>query len=57
MNGLIVRLVALSCRAPWLAVAIAAMLCVGAGVYAAGHFAMTTDTAQLISPKTAWRQN
>ena len=57
MNRLIVRLVAASCRAPWLAAAIAALICVAAGVYAAGHFAMTTDTAQLISPRTAWRQN
>ncbi|MEI9965440.1 MAG: MMPL family transporter [Caulobacteraceae bacterium] len=57
MNRLIVRLVAASCRAPWLTAAIAGLLCLAAGSYAAGHFAMTTDTAQLISPKTAWRQN
>ena len=57
MNRLIVRLVAASCRAPWLAAGVAALLCLAAGVYAAGHFAMTTDTAQLISPRTAWRQN
>ncbi len=32
-------------------------LVLGAALYAAGHFAMTTDTAALISPKIAWRQN
>ena len=30
---------------------------VGAGWFAATHFAMTTDTQALISPKVAWRVN
>ncbi len=57
MTGLIARLVGFSCRAPWLVAIAAAILCVLAGGYAAGHFAMTTDTAQLISPKVAWRKH
>ena len=56
MSKLIVRLVALSCRQPWLVAGAAVLLCILALVYAGSHFAMTTDTAQLISPGTAWRQ-
>ncbi len=57
MTSWVVGLVAASCRRPWRIVALAVLLCVLAGAYASGHFAMTTDTAQLISAKTAWRKN
>jgi hopanoid biosynthesis associated RND transporter like protein HpnN len=56
MRGPIVSLVSASCRAPRAVLAAALLLCVVAGAYAAMNFAMTTDTAQLISPKVAWRQ-
>ena len=56
MNALISRIVAASCRRPWAVLAGVLALCVLALVYVAGNFAMTTDTAQLISAKTAWRQ-
>jgi len=56
MRTLIWRMVAASCRRAWLTVLVVAALCVAALAYAATHFAMTTDTAQLISPKTAWRR-
>jgi hopanoid biosynthesis associated RND transporter like protein HpnN len=56
MKTLIWRMVAASCRRAWVVVLLVAALAVGALAYVAGHFAMTTDTAQLISPKTPWRQ-
>ena len=56
MNALISRIVAASCLRPWTILAGVAALCVWAAVYTAGNFAMSTDTAQLISAKTAWRQ-
>jgi hopanoid biosynthesis associated RND transporter like protein HpnN len=51
------RLVAQSIRGAWLTIAVALIVAVGAGVYAAGHFNMTTDTEQLISAKLPWRQH
>ncbi len=56
MNALISRIVAGSCRRPWTILAGVAALCVLAAIYTAANFAMTTDTAQLISAKTQWRQ-
>ena len=43
-------------RWPWLVVAVSVLLAVGAGVYAARHFAINTDISRLISPDLAWRQ-
>ena len=57
MTGWIVELVRASCRRPWLVVALAAIACVAAWFYASHNFAMTTDTAQLISARTPWRQH
>ena len=56
MNALISRIVADSCARPWSVLAGGALLCVLAAIYTAMNFAMTTDTAQLISAKTDWRQ-
>ena len=56
MNALISRIVAASCARPWRILGGALILCALALAFTAGHFAMTTDTAQLISAKTAWRQ-
>jgi hopanoid biosynthesis associated RND transporter like protein HpnN len=53
----IVRLVAANSRRAWLTTLVVAALCVLAAHYAAGHFAMTTDTAELISPELPWRQD
>ncbi|MCP4028297.1 MAG: hopanoid biosynthesis-associated RND transporter HpnN, partial [Sphingomonas sp.] len=50
-------LVALGGKRPFAVLALCLALVAGATVYAATHFAMTTDTAALISPKIAWRQN
>ena len=56
MNALITRIVAGSSLRPWTILAGVAALCVWAAIFVATNFAMTTDTAQLISAKTAWRQ-
>lgn len=57
MSAIINGLIAFSCRRPWLVALISLVLVIGAAIYAASHFAMTTDTAQLISPKTEWRRH
>ncbi|GAA4781013.1 MMPL family transporter [Stakelama sediminis] len=49
-------LVGSSVRRPWATLLITALLTLAALFYAAGHFAMTTDTGALISPKVEWRQ-
>ncbi len=56
ITATITRLVALSVRRPWATAGAALLLTVLAAVYAATHFAITTDTAQLISPKVDWRR-
>ena len=57
MGSFVPRAVAASIRRPWLTLAAALVLAVAAVFYAAGHFAMTTDTAALISPDVPWRQH
>jgi hopanoid biosynthesis associated RND transporter like protein HpnN len=57
MSAIISRLIALSCRRPWLVALVALGLCALALMYVADNFAMTTDTAQLISSKTPWRRH
>jgi hopanoid biosynthesis associated RND transporter like protein HpnN len=56
MSALLARIVAASCRRPWTVLLVLALLCIGALLFTRSHFAMTTDTAQLISAKAAWRQ-
>jgi hopanoid biosynthesis associated RND transporter like protein HpnN len=52
---LVARWVALCADRAWLIAAVSALLGIAAAWYSAGHFAMTTDTADLLSPKLAWR--
>ena len=54
-NSLIVRLVDLCVARAWLVVALGAILCAAMTWYIMGHFAMTTDTDTLLSPKLPWR--
>jgi len=57
MTGWLVgRLVAACARHPLLVLLAGVLLTAASAVYAAGHFAMTTDTAELISPHQDWRQ-
>lgn len=53
----ILNSVAFSARRPWWTVIVCAALAVVALFHAATHFAMTTDTSDLISPKVDWRRN
>jgi hopanoid biosynthesis associated RND transporter like protein HpnN len=53
----ITLLVMVSCRFPAVVALICLAICGAAIYYAAHNFAMTTDTAALISPSVPWRQN
>ncbi len=55
--SLIARLVNASCRRAWLVAVIGLCLGVVSVVYTASNFALTADTAGLISPKLAWRKS
>ena len=57
MTSWIARVVAASARHPFIALLFSLVLTALALVYSAGHFAMTTDTAQLISTRDKWRQH
>src|ERR1700692_1021051 len=50
------RIVAASARHPFVVLLLVAVLTAASLVYTARHFAMTTDTAELISTKLEWRQ-
>ncbi|HVN44783.1 MAG TPA: MMPL family transporter [Steroidobacteraceae bacterium] len=49
------RLVARSIAVPWIVVLVAGILCSLMIRYVTGHFALTTDTYALLSPKLGWR--
>jgi len=51
------RAVALAVRRPWAVIAVALAVVLAAGWFAAGHFAMNTDTATLIAPTVDWRRD
>jgi predicted RND superfamily exporter protein len=53
----ILRAIRAASRRPAATLAVALAFVVGALFYVAGHFAMTTDTGELISAKTPWRQD
>ena len=50
------RIVAFCARYPGLVLLAALLLGILAGIYSAGHFAMNTDPAALISAQTTWRK-
>jgi len=56
MTSWIGRVGATSARHPFIVLLLSLALTAVALVYSAGHFAMTTDQAQLISTKDKWRQ-
>jgi hopanoid biosynthesis associated RND transporter like protein HpnN len=49
--------VALAVRRPWAVVIVAMAVVAASGWFAATHFAMSTDTAQLIAPTVDWRRD
>jgi hopanoid biosynthesis associated RND transporter like protein HpnN len=54
-SSLVARLVGLCVARAWIIVAVVIILCTATAQYVIGHFAMTTDTDALLSPKLAWR--
>src|ERR1044072_3128419 len=56
MKELFTRIVAFCCRRAALAVTVGVLLGILAGVFAATHFKMNSDTAQLLSHDLDWRQ-
>jgi hopanoid biosynthesis associated RND transporter like protein HpnN len=50
-------LVAFCVKRAWAVIGVCLLLAIVAAWYAAGHFKMTTDTAQLISADLPWRQH
>lgn len=49
------RLVGRSVVRAWMLVAVVIIVCAAMAYYVSGHFAMTTDTQVLLSPKLPWR--
>jgi hypothetical protein len=54
-GSLVSHVVALSAAWAWRVVVIAGILCAATTQYVMSHFAMTTDTNILLSPKLPWR--
>src|SRR6266571_8839027 len=50
------KLVELCSRHAWAVVIAAAVIASGSGVYAARHFAITTDINNLLAPNLEWRK-
>jgi uncharacterized protein len=56
ITALVVRAIGSCAHYAWLVVAVALLLTVASGWYAANHFSMTTDINKLISNDIPWRQ-
>jgi len=54
-SSLIARLVSACIDRSWLILAVATMSVAALTAYVIGHFAMSTDTYALLSPKLPWR--
>src|SRR6516225_7914940 len=57
VTSLIVRIVGLSARMPWLVIALVLALAVGSAVYAKRHFAIKTNVNELFSRDVPWVKN
>jgi hopanoid biosynthesis associated RND transporter like protein HpnN len=57
ISAQILRLVGVSVRRPFVVLLLCLAIVAGGLAYAIGGFAMTTDTAALISPQVDWRKN
>jgi hopanoid biosynthesis associated RND transporter like protein HpnN len=57
LRSIIARLVDFSTRNHWPVIAVAIVLAVASGIYAAKHFAIDTDINHLLSTKLPWRQH
>ena len=56
MSSLIAHMVELCIRRAWVVILAAGLLGCGCAVYAARHFAISTDVRKLLSPDLPWRQ-
>jgi uncharacterized protein len=54
-RSLVARIVELSVARAWIVVAVVIVLCAATTLYVMSHFAMTTDTATLLSSNLPWR--
>ena len=57
LTSAVLRVVGLCTRHPWPVIAIATLLTIGSTLYTATHFAVTTDTDQLLPSDLPWRQH
>ncbi len=57
LTSAVLRMVGLCTRHPWPVIAIAAVLAIGSTLYTATHFAITTDTDELLPQDLPWRQH
>ena len=57
LTSAVLRMVGFCTRHPWPVIAIAAVLTISSALYTATHFAITTDTDQLLPEDLPWRQH
>src|SRR5260370_31033357 len=57
LTSAVARMVGFCTHYPWPVIVIAAMLAIGSAAYTASHFAITTDTDQLLPKDLPWRQH
>ena len=57
LTSAVLRMVGFCTRHPWQVIIIAAALAIGSALYTATHFAITTDTDQLLPKDLPWRQH
>src|SRR5438094_1683677 len=57
LTSAVLRMVGFCTRHPWPVIAIAAVLALGSALYTATHFAITTDTDELLPKDLPWRQH
>src|SRR5438477_12566308 len=57
LTSAVLRVVGFCTRHPWPVICIAAVLAIGSALYTATHFAINTDTDQLLPKDLPWRQH
>src|SRR5438105_4721649 len=57
LTSAVLRMVGFCTRHPWPVIIFAAMLAIGSALYTVAHFAITTDTDQLLPKDLPWRQD
>lgn len=56
LKSILVRIIDLCTRHPWMVIVVSAALSGAAALYAVQNFAITTDVSKLLSPELPWRQ-